>query len=113
MTPHFNTTQAALDIHWVRRALGYDQINIYGNSYGKRLAQELLRRAPGHVRAVILDSVIAPTIDQTAQEPRWLFGRPSNGDWRPVQRMPPAPAPIPTLKPRTTTPVSVSRGQRW
>ncbi|WP_185974606.1 alpha/beta fold hydrolase [Deinococcus detaillensis] len=66
---NFNTTQAALDIDWVRRALGYDQINVYGASYGTRLAQELLRRAPGHLRAVILDSVIAPTIDRPAQTP--------------------------------------------
>lgn len=65
----FNTTQAALDVDWVRRALGYEQINIYGASYGTLLAQELLRRAPGHLRAVILDSVIAPTIDQFAQTP--------------------------------------------
>ncbi|WP_164473483.1 alpha/beta fold hydrolase [Deinococcus psychrotolerans] len=66
---NFNTAQAALDIDWVRRALGYDQINVYGLSYGTRLAQELLRRAPGHLRAVILDSVIPPTLDLIAQTP--------------------------------------------
>jgi pimeloyl-ACP methyl ester carboxylesterase len=65
----FNTTQAALDIDTVRRALKYDQINLYGASYGTRLAQEVMRRAPGQLRAVVLDSVIPPSVDRVAQSP--------------------------------------------
>ncbi len=65
----FDTTQAALDVETVKRALGYRQINLYGSSYGTRLAQEVLRRTPAHLRAVVLDSVIPASIDRVAQSP--------------------------------------------
>lgn len=65
----FGTTQAALDVETVRRALGYGQINLYGSSYGTRLAQEALRRTPAHLRAVVLDSVIPASVDRVAQSP--------------------------------------------
>lgn len=63
----FNTGQAALDVEAVRRALGYRQINLYGASYGTRLAQEVMRRAPDSLRAVVLDSVIPPSVDRVAR----------------------------------------------
>ena len=65
----FDTTQAALDVETVRRALGYRWINLYGLSYGTRLAQEMLRRTPAHLWAVVLDSVIPASIDRVAQSP--------------------------------------------
>lgn len=52
----FNTVQAAQDLDAVRRALGYQQINLYSLSYGARLAQEVMRRYPRHLRAVVFDS---------------------------------------------------------
>lgn len=64
---YFNTTQAALDIEAVRRALGYSKINLYGASYGTRLTQEVMRRAPGGLRAVVLDSVIPTQVDRVAR----------------------------------------------
>lgn len=66
---HFNTTQAALDVDAVRRALGYSKINLYGASYGTRLAQEVMRRAPAGLRAVVLDSVIPTNVDRVARTP--------------------------------------------
>lgn len=66
---YFNTAQAALDVDTVRRALGYSQINLYGASYGTRLAQEVMRRAPEGLRAVVLDSVIPVTVDRVARTP--------------------------------------------
>ncbi|ADV67062.1 alpha/beta hydrolase fold protein [Deinococcus maricopensis DSM 21211] len=63
----FNTTQAAQDVDTVRRALGYGPVNLYGASYGTRLGQEVLRRAPGAVRAAVLDSVIPTTLDRVAR----------------------------------------------
>lgn len=65
----FNTTQAALDVDAVRRALGYSKINLYGASYGTRLAQEVMRRAPAGLRAVVLDSVIPTGVDRVARTP--------------------------------------------
>ena len=60
--PRFFTTSAAIrDLDIVRRALGVDQWNIYGISYGTRVAQHYLRRYPEHVRTVVLDGVVPPT----------------------------------------------------
>ena len=39
------------------RALGYDSVNLYGNSYGTRLAQTILRDHPAPIRSVILSGV--------------------------------------------------------
>ncbi len=55
------TTEIAVgDLDQVREALGYDQINLYGASYGTRMSLAYLRRHPDRVRAVILDAVVSP-----------------------------------------------------
>lgn len=57
----FYTTGAAVrDLDAVRAALGYASIDLYGASYGTRVAELYLRRFPGHVHAVILDGVTYP-----------------------------------------------------
>lgn len=56
----YTTASAAADLDRIRAALGYDQINLYGISYGTRLAQEYMRRHPERVRSVVLDSVTSP-----------------------------------------------------
>jgi len=57
----FYTTAIAMDdLDRVRAALGYEQINLYGVSYGTRAALAYLRRYPERVRAVILDGVVPP-----------------------------------------------------
>lgn len=54
--PRFYTsTVAADDLDEVRAALGYDQIDLYGTSYGGTLAQYYLRQHGGHVRVAVLD----------------------------------------------------------
>ena len=61
--PRFFTTSIAVrDLEAVRRELGVDRWNIYGVSYGSRVAQHYLRRYPEHVRAVVLDGVVPPTL---------------------------------------------------
>lgn len=61
--PRFYTTSVAVrDLDAVRAALGYERINLYGGSYGTRVAQHFLRRYPDRVRSVILDGVVAPTL---------------------------------------------------
>jgi pimeloyl-ACP methyl ester carboxylesterase len=59
----YNTAQNATDVDAVWRALGYDQINLWGVSYGTRLALEVMRRYPAGVRSVVLDSVYPPDVD--------------------------------------------------
>jgi len=59
--PRFYTTSVAVqDLDAVRAALGYAQINLYGVSYGTRVAQHYLRRFPDNARALILDGVVPP-----------------------------------------------------
>ncbi|HEY9182368.1 MAG TPA: alpha/beta fold hydrolase, partial [Gammaproteobacteria bacterium] len=59
--PRFYTTSIAVqDLERVRAALGLEQWNVYGVSYGTRVAQHYLRRYPERVRSVILDGVVPP-----------------------------------------------------
>lgn len=54
--PRFYTSSiAADDLDAVRAALGYDQVDLYGTSYGGELAQYYLRQHPDHVRVAIMD----------------------------------------------------------
>ena len=56
----YGTASAARDIEQVRTTLGYGAINLWGASYGTRLAQEYARAYPANLRALILDGVVAP-----------------------------------------------------
>jgi len=59
--PAFYTTSVAVqDLDRVRAALGYERINLYGASYGTRVAEHYLRRFPNRTRTLILDGVVAP-----------------------------------------------------
>lgn len=61
--PEFYTTSIAVkDLEAVRVALGYERINLYGGSYGTRVAQHYIRRYPGSARTVILDAVVHPAL---------------------------------------------------
>jgi pimeloyl-ACP methyl ester carboxylesterase len=54
----FNSLENAADVDAIRAALGYDQINFYGVSYGTLLGLHLMRDFPDGVRTIILDSVV-------------------------------------------------------
>lgn len=56
----YTTSVAVGDLDLVRRLLGYSRINLYGGSYGTRVAQHYARRYPRATRSVILDGVIDP-----------------------------------------------------
>jgi len=53
----YTTPIAMDDLDEVRQALGYQQLNLWGVSYGTRAALVYLRQHPEHVRTVILDGV--------------------------------------------------------
>ncbi len=57
---YYTTSVAVQDLDRVRDALGYERINLYGSSYGTRVAQHYMRKFPARTRAVILDGVVAP-----------------------------------------------------
>lgn len=68
----FDTESNARDFEIVREALGYDQWNLWGGSYGSRLGLEILRLNPGTVRAAVFDAVSAPQADLVAEWPDHL-----------------------------------------
>jgi pimeloyl-ACP methyl ester carboxylesterase len=56
----YSTTANAADAADLRVALGYEEANYYGTSYGTRIGLALLRDHPDGVRSMILDSVYPP-----------------------------------------------------
>lgn len=61
--PRYYTTSVAVrDLDEIRAALGYQKLNLYGVSYGTRVAQHYMRRYPQRVRAAILDGVVPPQL---------------------------------------------------
>ena len=58
----YTTSAWVADVDAMREALGYRQVNLWGGSYGTRVAQEYLRRHPEHVRSVVLDGVAPPSL---------------------------------------------------
>src|SRR5688572_3087275 len=58
----FTTSVAAKDIEAVRQAIGAPKLNLYGGSYGTRMAQEYARQFPQAVRSMILDGVVPPPL---------------------------------------------------
>lgn len=56
----YNSASSASDVADLRLALDIDEWNLYGVSYGTRLALTVMRDHPEGVRAVVLDSVYPP-----------------------------------------------------
>jgi pimeloyl-ACP methyl ester carboxylesterase len=54
----YTTGQAIDDLDAVRAALGVEQINLIGASYGTRVAQQYAARYRQHTRALVLDGVV-------------------------------------------------------
>ena len=56
----FNTVENAADVADIAEALGYEQVNLVGVSYGSALAQAVMRDYPEIVRTATIDSVLPP-----------------------------------------------------
>ncbi|HLJ69076.1 MAG TPA: alpha/beta hydrolase [Chloroflexota bacterium] len=59
----YTTLQDANDVADLRVALGYASVNLYGISYGTRLALSVMRSFPQGIRSVVLDSVYGPSVN--------------------------------------------------
>ncbi len=57
---HYTTWVAMQDADAVRAALGAQQVNVVGGSYGTRAALEYLRQFPQQVRRVVMDGLAPP-----------------------------------------------------
>jgi pimeloyl-ACP methyl ester carboxylesterase len=65
----YNSLENAADVPLIAEALGYDEYNFYGVSYGTLLALHLMRDHPDGLRSVILDSVVPTNINFIAEIP--------------------------------------------
>ncbi len=65
----YSSAESAADLADLRTAFGYDQWNIYGVSYGARLALTTMRDRPEGLRSVILDGVYPPQVNRYEQTP--------------------------------------------
>lgn len=61
----YNTLTNAADLEDLRLALGYEQWNLLGSSYGTRLALTAMREYPQGIRSVVLDSTRPPQINES------------------------------------------------
>ena len=59
---YFTTSIAVQDLEAVREALGYPRLNLYGVSYGTRVAQHYAKRYPDSTRTIVLDGVVPPQL---------------------------------------------------
>jgi pimeloyl-ACP methyl ester carboxylesterase len=66
----YHSAASAADVADLRRALGYDEVNLWGASYGTRLALTVMRDHPAGIRSVVLDSVYPPDADLTVEGPQ-------------------------------------------
>jgi pimeloyl-ACP methyl ester carboxylesterase len=59
----YNTVENAADIAELGPALGYKQVNLFGNSYGTSLTLQVMRDYPQGIRSVVMDGITGPTFD--------------------------------------------------
>jgi pimeloyl-ACP methyl ester carboxylesterase len=58
----YTTAAFVEDLDAVRAALGYSKVNLWGGSYGTRVAMEYLRRHADRVRSIVVDGVAPPSM---------------------------------------------------
>ncbi len=126
----YTTDTAVQDFDAVREALGYEQINLYGASYGTRAAMAYARRYPEQVRALVLDAVVGPDLVLFQQGPRdgqlaleALFARCAadaacaerfpelEADWTRLLAQLETPQPVDIANPLTGEPLSLTLGR--
>lgn len=59
----YNSAASAADMADLITTLGYEQVNLWGISYGTRLALTFMRDYPQMVNAVVIDSVFPPEVN--------------------------------------------------
>jgi pimeloyl-ACP methyl ester carboxylesterase len=60
--PFYSTAIHAQDLDAVRASLGFDQVGLWGVSYGTKLAMAYALAYPQHVNRLLLDSVLPPEL---------------------------------------------------
>jgi pimeloyl-ACP methyl ester carboxylesterase len=71
---HYNAVAIADDVQDLRRALGYETFDLFGVSYGTRIALAVAQYRPEGLRAMVLDSPYPPEAKGTQELPRITAG---------------------------------------
>ncbi|MEY8843399.1 alpha/beta fold hydrolase, partial [Cribrihabitans sp. XS_ASV171] len=71
----YNNVENGADVNDVRMALGYDQVVLYGASYGTLLAQFVMRDYPESLAGVVLDGV------ESTETRNWVEDRDRRAQW--------------------------------
>ncbi len=59
----YNSAENAADVRDITAALGYEQVNLFGISYGTKLGLTVMRDHPEIVRSAVLDAVYPPNVN--------------------------------------------------
>ncbi|MDH3476653.1 MAG: alpha/beta hydrolase, partial [Rhodospirillales bacterium] len=63
----YNTTAIAQDVEDLRTALGIEQWNLWGESYGSHVALAILRNSSSGVRSAVLSGVVPPNVEDRTE----------------------------------------------
>ncbi len=66
----YSTVESAADLRDIVKLLGYQQVNLYGASYGTRLALVTMRNHPEIIRSAVLDSVVPVEANMIEEYPK-------------------------------------------
>lgn len=65
----YTSAESAADVEDILSALDIEEVNLYGISYGTRLALTVVRDYPERVRSVIIDGVYPPNVQGYEEQP--------------------------------------------
>ncbi|MBT1451285.1 alpha/beta fold hydrolase [Glaciecola sp. XM2] len=68
----YNTVENAKDVRALRLALGFENWNVWGISYGSHLGQMLVNVDPEGIRALVLDAIVPNDLVDLMRLHRWI-----------------------------------------
>ncbi|MGO9204597.1 MAG: alpha/beta hydrolase [Candidatus Limnocylindrales bacterium] len=66
LLPYLSTANVARDLDQIRAALGEATLTYLGFSYGSLIGEDYASLFPGHIRALVLDGVVDPSLGEAA-----------------------------------------------
>lgn len=67
----YNTVENARDVKALREALGFEQWNVWGISYGSHLGQMLVLQDPEGISALVIDAIVPNDLNDLMRIGRW------------------------------------------
>jgi len=72
----YNSLENATDVRDMALILGFPEFNLYGASYGTRLALLTMKHYPQRILSVVLDSILPPEVNPYERSPAGADGGP-------------------------------------